>query len=180
MAGNLGYFRPWLSLMFYMFKKIVSLLFISQFTKQHNCKITFFPSHCVFQDLSTERRIGSGMREKACTIWMTVSPTGFVVGQSDHVLLWHWRLSHPSVQKFLSVVRVESFIFILGCESYELGKHHHATYHSGVNNRSSSTFVLVHSDIWDTSHVPSVKGFRYFFHFCWWLLSHDLNIFTKS
>lgn len=29
----------------------VSLLFISQFTKNNNCKITFFPSHCVFQDL---------------------------------------------------------------------------------------------------------------------------------
>jgi len=29
----------------------VSLLSISQFTKCNNCKITFFLSHCVFQDL---------------------------------------------------------------------------------------------------------------------------------
>jgi len=96
---------------------------------------------------------------------MTVSPTGFVVGQSDHVLLWHWRLSHPSVQKFLSLVRVESFIFTLGCESYELGKHHHATYQHRVNNRNSIALELVHSDVWGPSHVPSVKGFRFFFIF---------------
>ena len=37
----------------------VSLLSISQLTKQSNCKITFFPSHCVFQDLSTRKKIGS-------------------------------------------------------------------------------------------------------------------------
>ena len=36
------------------------LLSISQFTKHNNCKIIFFLSHCVFQDLSTGKRIGLG------------------------------------------------------------------------------------------------------------------------
>jgi len=31
-----------------------------------------------------------------------------------------------------------------------------------VNNRSSSTFELVHSNIWGPSRVPSSKSFRYF------------------
>jgi len=46
-----------------------SLLFISQFTKHNNCKIIFFSSHCVFQDMSTRKRIGSGMSEEAYVIW---------------------------------------------------------------------------------------------------------------
>jgi len=44
----------------YVLKFRVSLLSISQFTKHNNCKITFFPSHCVFRDLSTGRKISSG------------------------------------------------------------------------------------------------------------------------
>ena len=42
----------------YVQKFHVSLLSVSQFTKHNNCNITFFPSHCVFQDLSTGKRIG--------------------------------------------------------------------------------------------------------------------------
>ena len=51
-----------------------------------------------------------------------VSPNGFVEGKPD--------LGYPSVQKLRSVVHIESFIFSLGWESCELGKHHHATYQS--------------------------------------------------
>jgi len=50
----------------------------------------------------------------------------------------------------------------LGCESYELSKHHRATFQSRVNSRNSSTFELVHSDVWGSSRMPSMKGFRYF------------------
>jgi len=66
------------------------------------------------------------------------------------------------VQKLWFVVPIDSSVSTLGCESCELGKHHCATYQSRVNNRSSSAFELVHSDVWGPSHVPSVKGFRYF------------------
>ena len=61
-----------------------------------------------------------------------------------------------------SVILVESSISSLGCESCELGKHHRATFQSRVNSRSSSTFELVHSNVWGPSRVPSIKGFRYF------------------
>ena len=88
-----------------------SLLFISQFTKHNNCKITFFPSHRMFQDLSTEKRIGSGHeREDIYYLNDRVTPTGLVAGQPDLVLLWHWRLGHPSVQKLQSIIHVESSI----------------------------------------------------------------------
>ena len=38
----------------------INLLSISQFTKHNNYKIAFFPSYCVFQDLSTGKGIGLG------------------------------------------------------------------------------------------------------------------------
>ena len=39
-----------------------------------------------------------------------VTPTSMVADQSDLILLWHWRLSHPSVQKLRSVIPVASSI----------------------------------------------------------------------
>ena len=94
-----------------------------------------------------------------------VTPTGLVAGQPDLVLLWHWHLDHPSFQKMRSIIFVETSISSLGCESSELDKYHHATFPSRVNSRSSSPFELVHSDIWGSSLMPSIKGFRYFLFF---------------
>ena len=79
-----------------------------------------------------------------------MTPTGLVAGQPDPVLLWHWRLNHPSVEKLL-LLFLMSPLFFLSCESYELGKHHRATFHSRDSNRTSSTFELVHSDVWGPS-----------------------------
>ena len=43
-----------------------------------------------------------------------------------------------------------------------MGKASSCLFFSRVNNRSSSAFELVHSDIWGPSRVFSVKSFRYF------------------
>ncbi|GKV53382.1 hypothetical protein SLEP1_g59913 [Rubroshorea leprosula] len=40
-----------------------NLLSISSITKSMNCSVTFFPTHCVFQDLETRRMIGSGRED---------------------------------------------------------------------------------------------------------------------
>jgi len=48
----------------------------------------FFPSHCVFQDLSTGKKIGLG-RERGDIYYLDdrVTLTGLVAGQPDPVLL---------------------------------------------------------------------------------------------
>ncbi|KAK4385974.1 Retrovirus-related Pol polyprotein from transposon TNT 1-94 [Sesamum angolense] len=53
----------------------------------------------------------------------------------------------------------------LECESCELGKHHRASFPSRVDNRSSSPFTLVHSDIWGPCYFESISGFHYFITF---------------
>jgi len=103
------------------------------------------------------------MSEEAYTIWtiewpllawLQVSLLQFYFGTSGWVI--------PSMQKLRSVIPIESSISSLGCESCELDKHHCTTFQSWVNNRNSSAFELVHSNVWGPSHVPSIKGFRYF------------------
>ncbi|TYI93048.1 hypothetical protein E1A91_D02G111700v1, partial [Gossypium mustelinum] len=49
-----------LSSILYVPKFLVNLLSISTITKALNCKLEFFPDHCVFQDLQTRKTIGSG------------------------------------------------------------------------------------------------------------------------
>jgi len=71
-------------------------------------------------------------------------------------------LGSPLVQKMRSVIPVESSISSLGYESCELGKYHRAAFQSRVNSRSSFAFELVHFNVWESSCVPSIKGFRYF------------------
>ena len=112
----------------------------------------------MIQDLSTRKRIGSG-HERGDIYYLDdrVNPTGLVISQPDPVLLRHWHLGHPSVQKIRSVIPIESSISSLGCESCELNKHHHATFQSRVNSRNSSAFKLVQSDVWCPSRVPSIK-----------------------
>ncbi|TYJ00756.1 hypothetical protein E1A91_A13G107000v1 [Gossypium mustelinum] len=46
-----------LSSVFYVPKFSVNLLSVSTITKTLNCKLEFFPDHCVFQDLQTGRTI---------------------------------------------------------------------------------------------------------------------------
>jgi len=91
-----------------------------------------------------------------------VTPTGLVAGQPDPILLWHWRLGYPSVQKMWYVILVECSISFLGCESCELGKHHRATFQSRINSRNNFVFELVYFDVWGTNRVPSIKSFKYF------------------
>ena len=50
----------YVSFTFYTPKFPMHLLLVSQVTKQLNCKITFFPAYCVFQDLASKTIIGGG------------------------------------------------------------------------------------------------------------------------
>ena len=40
-------------------KLVCNLLFVSKLSKDSNCCVTFFESHCIFQDQSSGRTIGS-------------------------------------------------------------------------------------------------------------------------
>lgn len=51
----------------------LNLLSISSITKSRNCNTTFFPSHCVFQDLEM-MMIGRGFAKNILYLLDTTSP----------------------------------------------------------------------------------------------------------
>jgi len=57
------------------------VLSISQITKHNNWEIIFFPSHHIFQDLLTGKRIGTGYKRRVMYYLNDkVLPTGLVAG----------------------------------------------------------------------------------------------------
>ena len=40
-----------------------NLLSVRKLTHSLNCSVTFFPTHCIFQDLKTKRMIGGGFEK---------------------------------------------------------------------------------------------------------------------
>lgn len=76
-----------------------NLLSVSQLTKKSNCSVEFFPSYCVFQDLSSRKTIGSA-REYAGLYYFEEAdvskPSQIAICDSAYtsrdseVLLWHY------------------------------------------------------------------------------------------
>ena len=50
----------------------------------------------------------------------------------------------------------------LECETFQLGKHHRASFRPRPNVRVPHHFMLVHSDVWGLCRVISKLGFKYF------------------
>ena len=78
-----------------------NLLSISQLTKQSNCSAKFLPSHCVFQDLSSGKTIGSAKEHEGLYYFdeanvsgqcpPTICNSASSPGESE-LLLWHKRI----------------------------------------------------------------------------------------
>ena len=127
--------------------------------------MTFFPYHCIFQDLRTGVQIGLG-RKTHDRLYELVSnqPSRGLTCSLSHTassLDWHHRLGHPGLTKLrqaLPWMSVKPFLF----ESCEMGKHHRATFPHIESIPSFEPFDLVHCDIWGPSRLPSLLGFHYY------------------
>ena len=70
-----------------------------------------------------------------------------VVSTSEPSSLWHYRLGHPSYQKLRQALPWCS-VSQFDCESYQLSKHHHASFRHVRLVSSPTPFELVHCDVW--------------------------------
>ena len=95
-----------------------NLLSISQLTKKSNCSAKFLSSHCVFQDLSSGKTIGSAKEREGLYYFDETD----VLGQSSptvcnstsyskdsELLLWHKRMGHPSFQYLKTFISFTMF-----------------------------------------------------------------------
>ncbi|KAL5804478.1 hypothetical protein ACOSQ3_031278 [Xanthoceras sorbifolium] len=149
-----------------------NLLSISQITKSLNCVVTFWPSHCVFQDITTKETIGIG-REKGGLYYFTADsvsshPHRVVQVRADNesnIFLWHRRLGHCSFG-YLKFLFPSLFKTIghdnLQCETCVLSKHHRTVFPPSNGNKRSMPFSLIHSDVWGPSNIVSISGMRWF------------------
>jgi len=151
-----------------------NLVSVSKLTRTLNCAITFVDDSVVIQDRGTGQMIGVG-RESQGLYHLSQPPASIACTVTESPTLLHNRLGHPSVLKLQKMVPGFSKLSSLNCESCQLGKHSRSSFPKRVNNRATSPFELVHSDVWGPSRVSSVLGFRYFVTFiddysrCTWL-----------
>lgn len=153
-----------------------NLLSVSSLTHSLNCSVTFFPTHCVFQELATRRLIGGGkVHGGLYFLEQTPSPVGpsLSCGQALEANVnsalpllhqWHRRLGHPSfgiLEKLFPSLTKRCPRSQFFCEACELAKHHRSFY-APVNQRSASPFMVIHSDVWGLSPVTSLSGYRWF------------------
>jgi len=148
----------------YVPKLTYNLLSVSKLTKDMNCVVTFFSSHCEFQDRSSRKMIGiaekkyglyyfSGVRDSS-RVKSQNKMSMSVVSNSD-IMLWHQRLGHPCFS-YMKVLYPNLFVnkenFSFQCEHCVLSKQSRVNYPPHIY-KPSRPFQLIHSDIWG----PSLK-----------------------
>jgi hypothetical protein len=132
----------------------INLLSISGITNELNCVALFFPSWCLFQELGTGRRLGTGrMHDGLYYLDKDISPVVATVlspSPLNEFLLQHRRLGHMSFAtlgqlypNLYSRIKKDSLV----CDACEFGKHTRSSYVSS-DNRSTQPLHTIHSDVW--------------------------------
>lgn len=155
-----------------------NLLSVSQLTESHECVITFFPTHCVLQNMHTKEKIGSGKRsgglyylelednfyEKKGEVKAHLMNGNLKKENEEVIWLWHRRLGHPS---FGYLRRLFPSLFLncnpsnFHCETCVLAKSHRVSF--PLNNTKVNTpFSLIHTDVWGPAPMPTQNGMRWF------------------
>ena len=143
-----------------------NLLSVNKLLKQSNCFAKFLPSHCVFQDLSSEMTIGSAKEQGGlyCLKDNKVSDQCYIascnstsVPENNDIMLWHWRMGHPSFKylyRLFPSLCSNNISLDVHCEVCELAKHHRTSFPKSTY-KPSKPFTMIHSDIRGPSRVPN-------------------------
>lgn len=149
---------------------------IYKLIKDLNCKVTFFSTHCIFQDQTTGRMIGhvkerdelyylKRSSEKLKNVYQSSLSFQIEYSISNKEQIWfhHFRLGHPSFSVLRTMfpllfksIDVDSF----HCNACEFAKHCCVSFLLS-NKRCSIPFTLVYCDIWNPSRVLNVSKARW-------------------
>lgn len=100
-----------------------NLLSISQITKALKCKVTFYETHCVFQDLLTGATLGLG-KERGGLYYLELQEakendslraykSTSMSSSEEQIWLWHKQLGHPSgIYKICSLSCFQKLIYL--------------------------------------------------------------------
>ncbi|RVW20422.1 Retrovirus-related Pol polyprotein from transposon RE1 [Vitis vinifera] len=148
-----------------------NLLSVSAFTDTLSFSMVFTPDACIIQEPSRGKMIGKGSRKGQLyqlDFDSFVTDKAFVAASriptSNILSLWHSRLGHPSFSRLKglqSILDFDSSFDLTPCNVCPLAKQRCLPYIS-LNKRCSSTFDLLHLDIWGPFSVGSVEGYKFF------------------
>lgn len=144
-----------------------NLISVSALTKDLNCSVTFFPTHCVFHDLKTGQVIGGGRESNGLYLLKPIRKESRVLqsttSEDTEIMLWHHRLGHALVQSLrsISTLQFKNNVQHLNRDTCQFAKTKRNVCPVSINKRSMFPFDLIHSDI---SYAPltSIYGYRYF------------------
>ena len=119
-----------------------NLLSVSKLTRDLNCVISFFPDHCLFQDLTTKRIIGRG--HESGGLYVLESPRPVACSSVLSPFEVHCRLGHPSLSSLKKLYPQFNHLSVLDCESCQFAKHHRLPSSPRVNKRATSPFDGLH------------------------------------
>ena len=179
-------------------KLACNLFSVSKISKDSNCHITFFETHCEFQDQNSRRMIGNARiieglyyfdelsfgNKKAQGLSSTSS-----ISVHEQIMLWHMRLGHPSfpyLKRLFPTLFKNVDFSSFHCESCHLSKSHRVTYLSKPY-RTSKPFYLIHSDVWGPLRVTTSFEKKWFVIFiddhtrlCWIYMMSEKSEIEKT
>ena len=139
-----------------------NLISVSKLTCTLNCSISFFPKHCLIQDLSTKRIIGRGCQSRGLYILETEVTKSVAYSEIVTPFDLHYRRGHPSFPLLKKLYPQFSSLSSLNCELCQYAKLHRVHLSARVTKQASAHFELVHLDVWGPCLLVSPTGFQYF------------------
>ncbi|GKE85855.1 retrovirus-related pol polyprotein from transposon TNT 1-94, partial [Tanacetum coccineum] len=165
-----------------------NLLSIRKLLNTQNYFAQFFPSYCVFQNLSTKEVVAIGKGSRCLYTCTSLDPTtspstqnsvvnsinvfgllnNHVVSNSVHhnvvdLHALHARLGHLSMSKMIHVDEYKKLnTSDFTCESCSLAKFHRLPFPKSTTS-SHNPFDLLHVDLWGPYKIPALNGAHYFY-----------------
>nr|CAN63629.1 hypothetical protein VITISV_018697 [Vitis vinifera] len=153
-----------------------NLLSVSQITATLSCIVIFWLEFCVIKDIQIRQTIGCGIKrgklyyldlqsKYSNKLQQALMTDGFEgEKKKSEIWLWHQRLGHASfgyLKKLFPSLFAMSDISGFRCDICELAKSHRASFPL-ILNKSPFPFMVIHSDVWGPSKVPTLSGSRWF------------------
>ena len=155
-----------------------NLLSVDKFlTDNHYCGI-FYPSHCVFQDLSTKITVAVGQKagglyildlpsKDNSSLFSSLVPSFSVPcnkssSSTATIDVLHAWLGHTSISKMQHISDCKPYLSdTFTCDTCVVAKFHRLPFNtSSISTTKASQ--LIHMDLWAPYRVPSVTGAKYF------------------
>ncbi|KAK5785187.1 hypothetical protein PVK06_039741 [Gossypium arboreum] len=149
-----------------------NLISVSKLSTDLHCSVIFNDRDCTLQALNSKKMIGKANLHNGLYILPTspkieISKSFTALGKVDTVMLWHFRLGHPSFQylaKLFPALFINKRPNFFSCKVCSLAKHTKSSYFP-FTYKPSYPFALIHSDIWGPSRVKNADNCKWFITF---------------